>query len=385
MVAEPGLVVAEVGRLVRPIASAKPMMASLVSTAPGTADAAELGLELEAPCFSTRYDPHRRSASEGVAEPGRDSDARTVEANDAAARRTLSLSCTASDRSNTLSPSTPVETAEGGVGRGGLVAEELLVAENGVPSDAASSFDAFCAGGVGGRPPGMTRAWLGVVVKSSLPRYAKPPSTNRPTAPPTTRTMGKDSDFLSEAVAAGGDASGGCATGRARPPGGEGGDGGGEETGGPRGGGEGGVGGRGGGECGGGGGSVGGKEGGGSGGGGAGDGGGGGGGGDLGHGGGGGGGECGCGGGGGGCRGAGGEGSTGGEGCGGAGGGDGSGGDGGGGGGEGCGGGGGTMGGGGENQLPPFHPTRSGTSATSGSVHVKLPSSIAGGEIRSKS
>jgi hypothetical protein len=52
----------------------------------------------------------------------------------------------------------PAEAAEGGVGRGGLVADEALLAENGVPSEAAWSFDACCAGGVDGKPPGMTRA-----------------------------------------------------------------------------------------------------------------------------------------------------------------------------------------------------------------------------------
>jgi hypothetical protein len=114
VVAEPGLVVAEVGRLPRSIASANPKMASLVSAVPGTVDAAELGLELEERCFSTRYDPQRRSALDGVADPGRDSDARTVEANDAAARRTLSLSCTSSDKSSKLSPSTPAVVAHTG-------------------------------------------------------------------------------------------------------------------------------------------------------------------------------------------------------------------------------------------------------------------------------
>lgn len=73
MVADPGRL------LLRPIMSASPMMASLLlSKAPGTDDTALEGRELE-PCFSTRYEPQRRSASVAVADPGRLSEARTYD------------------------------------------------------------------------------------------------------------------------------------------------------------------------------------------------------------------------------------------------------------------------------------------------------------------
>jgi hypothetical protein len=80
-----------------------------------------------------------------------------------------------------------------GLGRGGLWAEAWS-GEKLSTSEAASSLAGLlCTSGVIGMKPGMTRAWLWLgVMSSSRPRYAKPHSTRKPTAPPTTRTMGKD-------------------------------------------------------------------------------------------------------------------------------------------------------------------------------------------------